>query len=117
MEDTTPAPDASGWGPARYARLVQAWTAQHGSLLDGLVAARSLGEAAAVEAILAIGEVRRLRLSWELWEAMRDGCDPDSEPIEELRRHLGDEDLGWCRLALWGFGEDEIEPASLRLVV
>lgn len=102
MEDGTAGASACSWGPERFARVVEEWTQEHGVLLEGLVLVREMGEESAVSALLAVTEVRRLRLSWELWEAMQEGVTPTGDVGDVLRERLGHEELAWYRFALWG---------------
>jgi hypothetical protein len=77
-------------------------------LIEGLARLRELPRAErAVEAVLAVPEVQRMRLSWELWEALvvGNGVDPDRlllgrVPLADLER---------ARFAIWGPGRDIVE--------
>lgn len=117
MENRTPDPSASDWGPIRFASLIESWSSDYEALLDALVLARWLDGGAAVAALLSISEVRQIRLSWELWEAVRLGDDPNADPTEELRAHIGDEELEWYRSALWGDPAEATECCSTLQVV
>lgn len=72
------------------------------ALLDGLVVLREMGVdgADAVDSLLALPEIHRLRISWELWDMLviGDGHDPDDLLADHLRLDLLDE----FRVALWG---------------
>jgi len=84
------------------ATTLAGWLADNRDMLDGLLGLRELGErgAAAVEVVLSLREVQKIRVAWELWEAVvvADGGDPerllfDHVPIDLI-------ELG--RSAIWG---------------
>jgi hypothetical protein len=87
---------------ARFAETLDGWLAGHDDLLRGLAALRELGDDgfSAVTAVLVVPEVRKLRLGWELWEAMAEGEGKDPEVLLLDAIPLSRIELG--RAALWG---------------
>ena len=70
-------------------------------VLEGLRALRSLDSQAdcAVTAVLAVPEVNRVKLGWELLEVLTEGSGWDSPAI--LATHIPASDLRLAREALW----------------
>jgi hypothetical protein len=102
---------------AAFSDTVAAWIADNAGLLDALLTLRGLGEEAsqAVDAVLSIRRVTKLRLSLELWMALceGDGLDPD----ELLYRRLPFQSLDALKRAIWGSPWDDVaDPPSLRIV-
>jgi hypothetical protein len=85
-----------------FPQAVASFISTDGELLRSLVALRRLGSegAAAVDALLSVKRVAKLRLSWELWAALveGDGGDPEDDLLGVLPVHA----LDAAALALWG---------------
>lgn len=88
--------------PATFAHNLRKALAPHRRLLDGLIELREIGSDGeeAVERILDLPDLRRVRLSWELWDMLviGDGHEPD----DLLAVHIRPDHLDEARLALWG---------------
>lgn len=89
---------------AGFARTLGTWLGDHEDLLRGVAALRELGDQAftAVTAVLVVPEIRKLRLGWELWEAMAEGQGLDPEVLLLEATPLGLIELG--HEALYGEG-------------
>lgn len=89
------------------------WLEENDGLMAGLARLRELsGSDAAVQAVLAVPELARLRLSWELWESIVSG--QGDEPEALLLGHIPLATLDQARFAL--YGEADIAPKHLRVV-
>jgi hypothetical protein len=88
--------------PEIFAGRLQIEFNKHWHLLEALVDLRLDGQVArsAVEALLDLPILRRLRTSWELWDCLviGDGYDPDDLLVEYLDPRV----LDTARDALWG---------------
>lgn len=84
----------------RFPQELRGWLIQHDEMLRGLHALRRLGADEAVAAIEALQEVRKVRLSWELWEMLLDGEGIDADAL--LLEHIELGDVLLARAALWG---------------
>ncbi|GEM_PF-4217830 len=101
----------------RSGRLLAKWLRENAELLAGLRALRRLADPAAdaaVDAILALSDVARLRLSWQLWEALASGEGIDAEEL--LNEYTSPEAIDAAREALWGPRGAPSPPPRLRLV-
>jgi hypothetical protein len=90
------------------------WLDANDDLMAGLVRLRELrGSERAVRAVLAVPELQRLRLSWQLWESLvlGDGDDPDRLLLGRVPLAA----LEQARLALYGV-ELGAPPTHLSLV-
>ena len=77
------------------------WLDENEGLVSGLVRLRELPwSEQAVEAVLAVPEVRRVRLSWELWESLVDGNGDDPDRLLYGRVPLSM--LEMAQFAIWG---------------
>ncbi|MDQ3765856.1 MAG: hypothetical protein M3346_00705 [Actinomycetota bacterium] len=87
---------------ASGATTLAKWLDDSRDLLDGLLGLRELGErgAAAVDVVASLREVQKIRLAWELWEALvhADGGDPERLLLDHVPIDLIE--LG--RSAIWG---------------
>jgi hypothetical protein len=85
-----------------FPRALAEWTDRHGRLLKCLVTLRGLGSegSAAVDAVLALPRVARLRASWSLWSAIAEGDGMDGESL--LLCALPLSTLEAARFALFG---------------
>ncbi len=85
----------------RTAESIATLVEENLDVLSGMEGLRDYGEAAdeAIGASLNIPEIRRLRLAWELFEALLEGEDVDPEAY--LLEHLTFESLSVTRAALW----------------
>lgn len=92
-------------GNRRSARLLARWIVDNWHLLHGLRALRDFGPEAeeAVDAVLAMGELARMRLSWRLWETLALGSGIDADTL--LVQYVSDQLVGLAREALWGDDE------------
>lgn len=92
---------APSFGPERFAETVTQWLEQHRGLVLGLIDLRELDMEAeqAVEEVMEIPTVRRMRLGWELWEAMAEGEGFDPEAL--IYDHLSIEVIDLIRAAFW----------------
>ena len=96
---------ASGGRPdanRRSAALFAQWVGQHADLLRGLRALRDLGADGeeAVEAVLALPEVRFFKVSWELWALLAHDQGINTESL--LLQHVSREALDLAGAALLG---------------
>lgn len=97
-----------------FCNTLATWIDEHGSVIDGLAGLRDLdGSAAAIDAVLQVKDIKRIRLGWEFWEAMVDGDGLDPEAL--LLDYLGFDTIEVCRTAFWGVPAPTGRPA-LRLV-
>ncbi len=87
---------------AALAELVQ----EAADVLFGLRALRQLDSPndRAIEAVLAIPEVNRVRLGWELLEVLSEGAGIDSEAL--IGSFLDPYDMHLAREALWASGPE-----------
>jgi hypothetical protein len=85
-----------------FPRGLAEWVDGNGRLLWCLVTLRRLGSegSVAVDAVLALRRVARVRSSWALWEALVEGAGADSETM--LLDVLSFTRLEQARFALWG---------------
>ena len=85
-----------------FPRALAEWIDGNGRLLWCLVTLRRLESegSVAVDAVLAVRRVSRLRSSWALWEALIEGDGADSETL--LLDVLPFSRLEQARFALWG---------------
>lgn len=92
--------DSHGKGALALGRLLD----EHEDVLEGLVGLRELGPAVAdaVAAVMASRDLRRLRLSWELFDAVV--ADEGLDPEVVLKQHLPAQLLDLGHRALWGKG-------------
>lgn len=102
MVKRTGHPNAPSDPGVRFADAMSKWLEAYPGILDALVALRDFGDDAAdaLEAILDLKPVCRLRLSWELWAALAegDGFDPEDILLGLMPLHV----LERLRYALWG---------------
>jgi hypothetical protein len=96
-------------GSSDFPQAVASFISTDGELLRSLVALRRLGSegAAAVDALLSVKRVAKLRLSWELWASLveGDGGDPEDDLLAVLPLHALDD----AALALWGPWHDNAD--------
>ncbi len=77
------------------------WLDEYGCVLEALVVLRGLPFTdEAVEEILDVPEIRKLRLGWEFWQAVVEGEELDAEGI--LLESLLHESYLLVREAIWG---------------
>lgn len=114
MNNGTGAFGAPTYNPDRFAETVEGWVDLHEGILAALVELRTLGDEAeaAVDVIMALPTVRRMRLGWELWEALVEGEGGDPEVL--LLDHLAYDVIDHVREALWGI--ETPSPPTLRLI-
>ncbi len=100
--------------PDPFPARLRDWLEEYDDLLGGIVVLRRLPDSdTAVEAVLAVREVRKARLSWELWEALLlgEGDDPDRLLLGRVPFAL----LDRARRAFWG-DPIAVHPPRLRIV-
>lgn len=85
MANVIPFPDDRARAYRQTASLIASTVEELEDVLVGLTALRSLGECAesAIAAVLDVPEVKQLRLSWELLEALMLGEGLEPEPVLE----------------------------------
>lgn len=84
-----------------FAGTLTDWVTDYRALLEGLVELRDLEDAAdAVLTVLTVPMLRKMRLAWELWEAIAEGSGEDPEILLVERMPL--DALETARVALWG---------------
>ena len=113
---TAPSPT---WEYGQFPRTLSAWLEHSSGLLEGLASLRELGDEAAdaVDALMELNTVRKIRLGWELWEALLDGEQVDPDPL--LLDEVAYDVIELAKFALWGPDDEEVvtgEPPTLRLV-
>lgn len=105
--DTT---DRSVDATSSFVRLMEEWIEEHDELLCGLVALRDLGFEAedATSAVLAIREVRKFTLSWQMCELLAedDGIDFDAALAETFPVAI----VNHLRYALFGDEDHDYRP-------
>ena len=97
-----------------FPRRFRIWVNQNDGLVAGLVRLRELPRAErAVQAVLAVPELRRFRFSFELWQTLviGDGDEPDRLLLQCVPLAM----LDSVRLAIWG-DATEGRPTHLRVV-
>jgi hypothetical protein len=89
------------------AAQIGTWIMDNLELLAGLRSLRALGECAenAVAEVEAVKEIRRVRLGWELWDAMVRG--EGRQPQLMLLKHVPFEVLELAEDAFWPMGDEE----------
>ncbi len=102
MSDGSEWPGVPRFDVIGFAKTLSDWLTDYDSLLGGVVALRRLGVEAddAVRAVLTVPVLRRMRLGWELWEALVEGEGEDPEIL--LGERLPLDTLETARRALWG---------------
>ena len=85
-----------------FPRALAEWIDGNGRLLTCLLTLRRLGSegSVAVDAVLGLRRVARVRSSWELWRALIEGAGGETEPL--LLRELSLSTIESAQLALWG---------------
>ncbi len=100
--------------PDDFPAHLRAWLEEYDDLLSGITILRRLPDSdAAVEAVLAVREMRKARLSWEMWQALvlGEGDDPDRLLLGRVPLAL----LEQARLAFYGV-EMTVWPTHLSVV-
>lgn len=100
MTDATQTTDTIAY--KRSADAISTLVDETQGVLEGLQALRSLDSPVdhAIQAVLDVREINRIRLGWELFEVLTEGRGLDSE--EMLLEALGVDNFMLARDALWG---------------